>query len=265
MTESSYIFTDTQFESELRRLQLLEKILDPASHRLILATGLTKGWHCLEVGAGAGSIMNWMSKAVGISGKVTAIDLDTRFISHTSLTNVDVIEADINQVALTDTFDLIHGRNILIHLADFQAVITKMIKLLKPGGWLVLEEPDFSAARFISGTPAEHQSVTRVNQAICQMFTAQGKDYALGIKLPSLLQQSGLQQLQSDNYAPITPGGSDIAIMMKLSAMGLAEKYLATGLATMSDIQNYCQFAENPTSWGIYLATVGICGQKLKA
>lgn len=265
MTESPYIFTDTQFESELTRLQLLEKILDPASHRLILATGLTKGWHCLEVGAGAGSIMNWMSELVGVSGKVTAIDLDTRFISNTSLTNVDVLQGDINQVALTDTFDLIHGRNVLIHLAEYQAVITKLLKLLKPGGWLILEEPDFSAAKFISGTAAEHQSVTRVNQGICQMFTAQRKDYALGIKLPSLLQKLGLQQLKIENNAPITPGGSDIATMMKLSAMELTEKYLATGLVTTLDIQEYCQFAENPTSWGIYLATVGICGQKLKA
>lgn len=263
MTESAYIFTDTQFESELKRLQLLEKILDPASRRRILATGLTEGWHCLEVGAGAGSIMNWMSEEVGQSGKVTAIDLDTRFINNISLTNVDVIEADINQIALDDTFDLIHGRNILIHIANYQATIMKMLQLLKPGGWLVLEETDFSAAQFISGTPSEDQAVTRVNQAICQMFTAQGKDYAIGIKLPALLQQLGLKQLQIENDVPIVSGGSDVATMMKLSALGLAEKYIATGRATMADIQKYCQFAENPTSWGVYLATVGTCAQKL--
>ncbi|MGL5795642.1 MAG: SAM-dependent methyltransferase, partial [Waterburya sp.] len=65
MAESKYIFTDTQFTSELERLQLIEKISDTASRQLMLATGLTTGWQCLEVGAGAGSIMKWMSSTVG--------------------------------------------------------------------------------------------------------------------------------------------------------------------------------------------------------
>ena len=263
--KSKYIFTDTQFDSELKRLQILEKVSDPASRRRILATGLTTGWQCLEVGAGAGSIMRWMSQEIGTSGKVTAIDVDTRFVEDRSLPilpNAEVIKADINQTVLTDSFDLIHARNILIHLADYQVTLAKIFNWLKPNGWLVLEEPDFSAARFISGTQSEHQSVKRVNQAICQMFTNQGKDYALGVKLPFLLQQLGLQQLQVKNDVPISPGGSDIATMMKLSALGLAEKYTATGMARNEDIQNYCQFAENPTSWGIYLATVGVWGQK---
>lgn len=261
--KSKYIFTDTQFDFELKRLQILERVSDATSRRRILATGLTTGWQCLEVGAGAGSIMRWMSQEIGTAGKVIAIDVDTRFVEDTSLPNVEVIKADINQTVLTDSFDLIHARNILIHLADYQITLAKMLNWLKPNGWLVLEEPDFSAAKFISGTQSEHQSVKRVNQAICQMFTNQGKDYALGVKLPSLLQQLGLQQLQVENDVHISPGGSDIATMMKLSALGLAEKYTATGMAKNEDIQNYCQFAENTTSWGIYLATVGVWGQKI--
>jgi len=263
MTESAYIFTNTQFESELARLQILEKVADPGSCRRILATGITTGWKCLEIGAGAGSIMNWMAKIVGKSGKVTAVDLDTRFIKDTHLPNIEIIEADINQINLPGCYDLIHLRNVLIHLSD-QAILAKLLKLLKPQGWLVVEEPDFSAARFISGTPLQQESVERVHQAICQMFTNQGKDYALGIKLPSMLQQLGLQQIQVENDAPIVVGNSDIATMMKLSAQQLTEKYLATGKATPSDLQTYCEFAESPTSWGIYLATVEVMAQKLR-
>ena len=262
MAESSYIFSETQFQSELERLQALEKVSDPASQRQILAAGLTKGWKCLEVGAGAGSIMRWMSEKVGSSGKVTAIDLDTRFVENTSLSNVEIITADINRVTLTDRFDLIHARNILIHLKDYPDTLAKMLNILKPGGWLILEEPDFSATKFISGSQEERQAVNKVNQAICQMFTNQEKDYALGIHLPALLQQLGLQQLQVNNDVPISNGGSDIATLMKLSALQLSEKYKATGIATDEDIQTYCQFAENPTSWGIFVATVGVSGQK---
>ena len=259
---SSYIFSETQFQSELERLQALEKVSDPASQRQILATGLTTGWKCLEVGAGAGSIMRWMSEKVGTSGKVTAIDLDTRFIENTSLSNVEVIKADINRVSLSDPFDLIHARNILIHLKDYPDTLAKMLNMLKPGGWLILEEPDFSATRFISGTEREHQAVDKVDRAICQMFTNQGKDYALGIHLPELLQQLNIQQLRVNNDVPISRGGSDIATMMKLSALQLSEKYKATGIVTDEDIQTYCQFADKPNCWGIFVATVRVSGQK---
>jgi 2-polyprenyl-3-methyl-5-hydroxy-6-metoxy-1,4-benzoquinol methylase len=261
--KSEYIFANTQFESELTRLQMIERIFDSASRRRILATGITSGWQCLEIGAGAGSMMRWLSEIVGTSGKVTAVDLDTRFIQDTQLPNVEVIEADINQVTFANSFDLIHIRNVLIHLKD-PAVLTKIANLLQPQGWLIIEEPDFSAARCISGTPRQQQSVERVNQSICQMFTNQGKDYALGIKLPSLLQQLGFQHLQVENAVPIAKGNSNIATMMKLSALHLADKYVATGKATQTDIQTYCEFAESPTSWGIYLATVAVLAQNLE-
>jgi precorrin-6B methylase 2 len=263
MAESKYIFTDTQFTSELERLQLIEKISDPASRQIMLATGLTTGWQCLEVGAGAGSIMKWMSSKVGTEGKVTAVDVDTRFVANTSLSNVEVIQSDINKITLTNNcFNLIHARNILIHLGDYQTIISKMLNWLKPNGWLVLEEPDFSALKFIAGTSDEHQAFNKVKEAICQMFINRGLDYDLGSKLPSFLQNLGLQQIQINNDVPISPGGSDVAIMMKLSALQLAEKYIATGIITAEDIQTYCRFAENPTTWGIYRAIVRISGQK---
>ena len=97
-----------------------------------------------------------------------------------------------------------------------------------------------------------------------QMFTNQGKDYALGIKLPSLLQQIGFENLQIENDVPISAGNSDVATMMKLSARQLTEQYLATGKATQTDIDRYCEFAEDPTAWAIYLATVGAIAQKPK-
>lgn len=263
MSDSTYIFTKTQFNSELVRLQALEQVYDPRSRDRLLSTGIATGWQCLEIGAGAGSMMRWMSEKVGITGQVTAIDRDTRFIKDCQLDNVEIIEADILQTALNKLFDLIHVRHVLVHLEN-QALLTKILKLLKPGGWLVIEEPDFSATRFITGTQAQQQSVVKVNQAIKQMFTKQGKDYALGIRLPSLLQQLGYENLIVENNVPISAGNSDIATLMKLSARQLTEKYLATGKATQADLETYCQFAEDPTTWAIYLATVGAIAQKPK-
>ena len=137
-----------------------------------------------------------------------------------------------------------------------------MLDLLKPGGWIVIEEPDFSAARAIVGEEAACQSMNRVNRGIFQMFANKGMDYALGVKLPKIFQQLGLQQLSVENDVPLSNGGSGIATVMKMSAVQLTEKYIATGEASHEDIENYCLFADDLHAWAIYYATVGVIAQK---
>jgi 2-polyprenyl-3-methyl-5-hydroxy-6-metoxy-1,4-benzoquinol methylase len=262
-TESSYVFANSQHLQEMERLQTIEKVFDPGSHRRLLATGLTSGWRCLEVGAGAGSVMRWMADIVGESGRVVAVDVDTSFIKKSKPSNVEVLSEDIRHLALeNNSFDLIHARFVLIHLPDFRVALSQMLNLLKPGGWIVLEEPDFAAARAIVGNPEALQSVHRVNQAIVQMFANKGLDYALGVKLPAILQRLGLQNLTVENDTPLSHGGCGMATVMKMSAMQLAKNYIATGQATDDDIKQYCQFADDPTTWAIYHGTVGVVAQK---
>jgi len=262
MSVSQYVFNSSQDSAELERLQAIEQIFDPASQRRILSTGITEGWRCLEVGAGAGSIARWMSEIVGESGKVVAVDLDTRFSANNiNLPNVEVIKADIQNLALENQeFDLIHARYVLIHISDFRLALANMLKSLKPNGWLVLEEPDFSAARAIAGQ--EIESVNRVNQSIMQMFESRGMDYGFGVKLPAIAQEFNLQLSSIKNDAHLSNGGSDLANMMKMSALQLAEKYVSTGKSTHTDIEKYCLFTEDPSAWAIYYATVGVVAQK---
>ncbi len=266
MSASQYVFTDSQRSRELERLQAIEQVFDPASQKRIQLTGITENWRCLEVGAGAGSIAQWLATVVGKNGKVLAVDLDTRFIAHLNQSNVEVLEADVRHLTLeSNSFDLIHARYVLIHIPDFQVALIKMLELLKPDGWIVLEEPDFSAARAIVGEKTACQSVNRVNRAILKMFENRGMDYALGVKLPAILQGYALQLLSVENGAPLSNGGSGVATVMKMSTLQLAEKYVATHIATQEDVERYCQFAEDQSAWAIYYATVGVVAQKTAA
>ncbi|BAY08645.1 hypothetical protein [Calothrix sp. NIES-2098] len=94
------------------------------------------------------------------------------------------------------------------------------------------------------------------------MFANRGLDYALGVKLPAILQRLGLQNLSVENDTPLANGGFGIATVMRMSAIQLAENYIATGQATGDDIAQYCQFANDPSTWAIYHATVGVIAQK---
>ena len=263
MAQSEYVFQRVENQRELERLRMIEQVFDPASWRRLLGTGLQAGWRCLEVGPGAGSIMTWMGEVVGPTGQVVAVDLDPKFLSEAERPNVSVVRADIRTAQLPQqSFDVVHARYVLIHLTDYEAALTKMLDSLKPGGWLVLEEPDFSASRGITGDEQELASLRKVNQAIDQMYATLRMDYALGLKLPALMQRRGLQHLTVENNAPLCAGGSGIATVMKLSAEQLREKYMATGVVGPSDLERYCRFADDPNSWAIYYATIAVSGRK---
>ena len=263
MAESAYVFQRVDDQRELERLRMIERVFDPASRRRLLATGLQAGWRCLEVGPGAGSIMTWMGEVVGPMGHVVGVDLDLKFLREVERPNVSVVRADIRTAQLSQqSFDVVHARYVLIHLADYEAALTKMLDCLKPGGWLVLEEPDFSASRGIAGDEHELASLNKVSQAIEQMYATLRMDCALGLKLPALLQRRGLQDLIVENDAPLCAGRSGMATVMKMSAEQLREKYLATGVVEPSDLERYCRFADDPKAWAIYYATIAVSGQK---
>ena len=96
----------------------------------------------MDVGAGAGSIVRWLSNRVGPTGHVVAADMDTRFLTDLTGDNVEVRRLDITQDELeADTYDLIHARAMLMHLDDPAEVVRRMARALAPGGWLLVEDP----------------------------------------------------------------------------------------------------------------------------
>lgn len=263
MSQPDYVFTSAEDQLELTRLQAIEREFDPASCRRLCATGLATGWRCLEVGPGAGSLMQWMGERVGPSGQVVALDLSTKFLTAQRPAHIEVQQGDIRTASLPQgSFDLVHARYVLIHLPDYEIALSRMLDALKPGGWIVLEEPDFSASRGVVGTAAQLAAMQHINQAIHRMYESRGMDYALGLTLLPLLQARGLSQLAMENDAPVSAGGSGLAKMMAMSAQQLREKYLATGVVSETDLQHYGECAEDPQSRAVYYATVAVTGQK---
>jgi len=41
-----------------------------------------------------------------------------------------------------DAFDLVHTRAVLVHLAERDIALDRLVAALKPGGWLLVEETD---------------------------------------------------------------------------------------------------------------------------
>jgi SAM-dependent methyltransferase len=97
-TRCEYLFGG-EYAKERARLAGLEALWDPGSQSLLDELGLGYGWRCLEVGAGGGSLVEWMVKR---GATVTAVDIDTRFIEHLASDVVDVRRLDIRTDELPD-------------------------------------------------------------------------------------------------------------------------------------------------------------------
>jgi SAM-dependent methyltransferase len=140
---ASYAFPHTGAD-ERRRLDLFEERLDPVTIRRIGLLGLAPGARCLEIGGGRGSMARWLCEYVGPKGRVTATDLDTGFLSELSLPNLDVLRHDVTTDEFPEaSFELVHVRAVLMHIADRMATLRRIASWLAPGGWLLVEEPDF--------------------------------------------------------------------------------------------------------------------------
>ena len=123
------------------RLRALEAVLDGGTFRRLAECGLGPGWNCLEVGAGAGSVANWLAERVGLSGWVLATDLDTALLDDLVHPPIAVQVHDVMTDPLPEArFDLVHARLLLAWLPDPALALRRLVAALKPGGWLVVED-----------------------------------------------------------------------------------------------------------------------------
>lgn len=263
MTSHHYIFKDTRDRAEYERLRIIEELFDPLTKRLLSGIGLRPGMSILEAGPGAGGLLDWLSETAGESGTVTAIDLDTRFVEKILLPNLRIIQGDLTKMDLArEKFDMIHERYVLMHNPNFPEILDKMTAALKPGGWLLLEDADFSAARLDTPHPEISRGFYATKDAIKSLFSKKHNDYSFGGQLRGFLAQQGFMNIKEEAYAPLEQGGKGTAEIMRLSALQLRDQYLQTGAATESDLDLYVKIAGDPNQAAIYYSTVSAWGQK---
>lgn len=261
MSSQNYVFQSSEHDAERIRLSIIQDEFDPDSCRTLSQTGIKAGWLALEIGPGMGSIMSWMAAQVGAQGKVVAVDINTRFIETTNLSNVQVRCLDVAKDQLdTSYFDLCHARYVLLHIHDWKSAIDNIWQSLKPGGWLVIEEPDFQTSQAVTHSVSE--SVNRVNTAILRMYESMGIDPYFGRRLPQIFQQLGAEEILVETYLPFANGGSRISQILKMSAQHLKERYVATGVCSADDVERYISAADDPLVWEYYYTTVATIGRK---
>ena len=148
---SQYIFSEHDDDRELERLRLIEQVVDPATIGHLEQTGVGPGWQCLEVGAGAGSILRWLGEAVGAGGHVVGVDRNRgkidkarRLFPETSFTRADILELPVAQ-----RYDTVILAEVLEHVPEEigKRMLDRAWELVAPRGRLIVSVPNEDCVR----------------------------------------------------------------------------------------------------------------------
>lgn len=197
-----------QLRQERERLLVLARLRDPSTLATLRTVGITGGWHCCDVGSGAGTVASWMAGQVGSGGRVVSIDVDTRF--HARATGcIELRAADVTVEPIGDgEFDLIHSRGVLQHIAQREAVLDKMVAAIKPGGWIVVTDVDWVQ---FDEQPVPEPFAT-LSAILRELSTQQhGYDGTWGRVLVDAFRRRGLVDVDAQGEVWTMRGGTDSA------------------------------------------------------
>ena len=157
--------------------------------------GVGEGWRCVDVGAGEGNVAIELGHLVGRDGRIYAVDVDpaARDLvaeSAAAFAQVIALTQAVEDLLLPEAVDLAYCRFLLLHVHEPLEALRSMASAVRPGGWVVAQEPITSAGR-IDGAPFS-------------MPDARHPD--VGALLPGLVRSAGLELIDAWSESPAGAG-----------------------------------------------------------
>jgi len=138
-------------DEDLRRLLSISEVATEAARRAFGRVGVCAGWTAIDCGCGPIGGLAVLAEMVGPAGRVVGVDFSEHTIQRArsvvaalGLENVQLAVGDINDLdaaTLGGPFDLAFTRCFLMHQADPARTLGRIAGLLRPGGWIVAQEP----------------------------------------------------------------------------------------------------------------------------
>ncbi len=243
-------------KGEGNRLALMSELLDPMHRRYLQSLDVLKsGARTLEVGCGNGSISAWLARQVAPDGRAVAVDLDLSLVD-VHLPNLELRRADIVAGPVEPgSFDVVTARAVLHHIADAEKAIVNLIACLRPGGAILLIEPDF-----LPVTIAEPPEVHAFWSGWLAWSRHRGIDYQIGRTLAPRLAVLGLEQIAGTAESPVYNGTSLWADYWTQTIKELREDLVGSESLNNALIDNFLGHCGDPAWWTQTVAFTAVHG-----
>lgn len=174
MSSSTYLLAGQV--SELDRLQLQSRVWEPSGRWLLETIGDGRGLRAVDIGCGVLGWLRLLSEWVGPDGEVVGTDIDDgmlaaadRFAADEGLGNVVLKNDDLFATGLEPaSFDLVHARFELTPLGHSYEQVETYVRLLRPGGTVVVEDPDWGSWHFNPPARACEKLIDLIQEAFAR-------------------------------------------------------------------------------------------------
>lgn len=222
-------------QQEQERLQAQASQLAHESAWLFDQLGDLTGARVVEIGCGPLGCLELLSERVGESGQVIGIErspdavaMARELFASRQLKNVDVRELDARSTGLPrGSFDLVTSRLVLVNIPDPMEVVTEAMALARPGGWVAFHEADYMSHVCDPSIDAWDSLVA----LLVRYSELNGIDPFIGRKVPRLLREAGLTEIEVNPIVHVYPPGHGRRAILLDFAENLSERILAQGLA----------------------------------
>ena len=174
----------------------------------------------LDVGCGVGHWGQLLARVLPKSVQLTGVDREESSLDQarervkTQELSAQYLYGDVTALPFVDnTFDMVTCQTVLIHLKNPQAGLKEMLRVLKPGGLLLVTEPNNMANRMIASNLTNDLSIDEVMDRLKFGLTIERGKKTLGLGFNSegdlisgYLSQMNVQDLRvylSDKTVPI--------------------------------------------------------------
>jgi SAM-dependent methyltransferase len=208
MSTDSYLLAGKA--RELERLQRGSRMLEPAGRRLLAEIGDGQGARALDVGCGALGWLRLLSEWVGADGQVVGTDIQKemlaaarQFVTAEGLGNVTLVNDDMFASELEpSSFDLVHGRALIFPLGRGPEQMATHLRLVRPGGTVVLEEVDAASLHHLPRAPAFDQ----LKPLVIEAFRKAGGDPDAAATQLKLFRSAGIEPNVRAEIQALPPG-----------------------------------------------------------
>jgi ubiquinone/menaquinone biosynthesis C-methylase UbiE len=224
-------------EAGAGRLRLLARVKWPTTEPLLLRAGLRPGLHCLDAGCGIGLVTVELARRAGPDGSAVGIDINEHYLDlarqEATRQGVPAVfragrVADLDERA---RYDLAYARFLLSHLPEPALALERLVRSLRPGGVLVLEDIDFRGHFCYPPCGAFDRYVALYREVVRR----RGGDADIGPRLFGLALDAGLAEVRVDLVQPtFHEGEGKLVAQMTLAQIG--EALVAEGLAMMEEV-----------------------------
>jgi SAM-dependent methyltransferase len=244
MGDAGYLFDNANRETPTR-FSGLEGLWDESTIGYLSKVGVAAGWNCWEVGAGGGSIARWLAERVAPSGTVVATDLDLTRVPKGSPSNLAFVRHDVVHDPIpAGEYDLVHARLVLVHIPEREDVLRALVRSLRPGGSVLIEDFDFVVQDGWAPATPEDQLFRRVHRGLQDLLHRRGADTRYARRLPQLLRSAGLTDVSVEGRLAFGHAARSGTDAMRANLLQAGDELVASGLVSRDDLNHALDFLD---------------------